>query len=150
MEVQLKLVNKDHGNKLVPSYATPGSAGLDLRAAIKEPFTIQPQQTFPVPTGLAIHLDSSDYMLLLAPRSGLAIKHRIILANSVGVVDSDYQNEIIVVLWNCGTESYTIQPLERIAQLIVTKVAQIYFNRVDEFKTTTERGLGGFGHSGKL
>ena len=146
---EIKLVNQAFGDELIPKYTTSGSAGLDLRAAISGPLVINPNQILPIPTGIAIYAKEKNTMMMLAPRSGLATKHRIILANGVGIIDSDYQNEIVVVLWNSGNVGYTIEPLERISQLIVISIHQVTFKKVEEFEHTSERGLGGFGHSGR-
>jgi len=132
----------------LPQYATAGSAGLDLRACIDVPMTLKPGETNLVPSGIAIHIADAGYAALVLPRSGLGHKHGIVLGNLVGLIDSDYQGQIFVSVWNRGQAEFTMQPMERIAQLIVVPVAQVEFNIVEEF-TTTERGEGGFGSTGK-
>lgn len=131
-----------------PHYATPGSAGLDLRACLESPLTIHPGETVLVPTGLAIHLADPGLAAMILPRSGLGHKHGIVLGNLVGLIDSDYQGQIMVSTWNRGSGSFTLQPLERLAQLVVVPVLQVSFNIVDDF-TESERGSGGFGSTGK-
>ena len=132
----------------LPHYATPGSAGLDLRACIAAPMTLKPGETNLVPSGIAIHIVDSGYAALVLPRSGLGHKHGIVLGNLVGLIDSDYQGQIFVSVWNRGHSEFTMQPMERIAQLIVVPVAQVEFNTVDEFSASS-RGEGGFGSTGK-
>ncbi len=132
----------------MPHYATPGSAGLDLRACIEVSMTLKPGETNLVATGMAIHIANSGYAALILPRSGLGHKHGIVLGNLVGLIDSDYQGQIFVSVWNRGHSDFTIQPMERIAQLIIVPVAQVAFNVVDAF-TESERGAGGFGSTGK-
>ena len=132
----------------LPEYATPGSAGLDLRACIDAPLVIQPGETVLVPAGIAIHLDDSRYAAMVLPRSGLGHKHGIVLGNLVGLIDSDYQGQISVSLWNRGQSEFTVQPMDRIAQMIVVPVLQVHFNVVSEF-TASLRGAGGFGSTGK-
>lgn len=131
-----------------PQYATPGAAGLDLRACIETPMKIQPGQTVLVPTGLAIHLADPGLAAMILPRSGLGHKHGIVLGNLVGLIDSDYQGEIFVSTWNRGHDSFTLNPMDRLAQLVIVPVLQVGFNIVDEF-TASERGAGGFGSTGK-
>jgi dUTP pyrophosphatase len=135
-------------NDQVPKYATPGSAGLDLRACIVAPMTLKPGETNLVPSGIAIHIADSGYAALVLPRSGLGHKHGIVLGNLVGLIDSDYQGQIFVSVWNRGHTEFTMQPMERIAQLIIVPVAQVEFNIVDEFSASS-RGEGGFGSTGK-
>ncbi|MDI9347535.1 MAG: dUTP diphosphatase [Methylacidiphilales bacterium] len=147
--VELRLLGTVITRDDIPKYATVGSAGVDLRASVSQPVTIDPNTTVSIPTGVAIHTNNPSIMSLLAPRSGLAIKHRILLANGVGIIDSDYQNEIIAVLWNCGDSPYVIEPKDRIAQLIFVQITQLQFKVVDQFKEESVRGLGGFGHTGK-
>ena len=130
-----------------PHYATPGSAGLDLRACIEAPLHVKPGQTTLVPTGMAIHLADPGLAAMILPRSGLGHKHGIVLGNLVGLIDSDYQGELMVSVWNRGHESFTLNPLDRIAQLIVVPVLQVGFNIVDEFDAS-KRGEGGFGSTG--
>lgn len=132
----------------LPAYATPGSAGLDLRACIAEAIVLEPGQTHLIPTGLAIHLGDPGLAAMILPRSGLGHKHGIVLGNLVGLIDSDYQGPLMVSCWNRGSEPFTIQPLERIAQLIIVPVVQAQFRLVDSFDTS-ERGEGGFGSTGR-
>ena len=129
-----------------PHYATPGSAGLDLRACIEAPVKLHPGDTMLIPTGLAIHLADPGLAAMVLPRSGLGHKHGIVLGNLVGLIDSDYQGEIMVSTWNRGKDSFTINPLDRLAQLIVVPVMQVTFNVVDEFDTSS-RGADGFAAS---
>jgi dUTP pyrophosphatase len=131
-----------------PAYATPGAAGLDLRACLDAPLTLQPGDSQLIPTGLAIHLGDPGYAALILPRSGLGHKHGIVLGNLVGLIDSDYQGQLMVSTWNRGREPFTVQPLERIAQLIVVPVAQVRLNVVEDFAASA-RGAGGFGSTGK-
>ncbi|MES2562806.1 MAG: dUTP diphosphatase [Pseudomonadota bacterium] len=132
----------------LPEYATPGSAGLDLRACLNEPLTLNPGQTELVPSGIAIHLADSGLAAMILPRSGLGHKHGIVLGNLVGLIDSDYQGQIFVSTWNRGSAAFTIQPMERLAQLIIVPVVQVAFDVVDEFHASS-RGAGGFGSTGK-
>ncbi len=132
----------------LPQYATPGSAGLDLRACINAPMTLKPGETNLVPSGIAIHIADPGFAALVLPRSGLGHKHGIVLGNLVGLIDSDYQGQIFISVWNRGQTEFTLQPMERVAQLIVVPVAQMEFNIVEEF-TTSVRGEGGFGSTGK-
>ena len=132
----------------LPQHATPGSAGLDLRACINAPMTLKPGDTNLVPTGIAIHIADSGFAALILPRSGLGHKHGIVLGNLVGLIDSDYQGQIFVSVWNRGQTEFTMQPMERIAQLIVVPVAQVAFNVVENFAASA-RGEGGFGSTGK-
>ena len=131
--------------ELMPAYATPGSAGVDLRACIETPITIEAGQTVLIPTGLAIHIDNPAYAAMILPRSGLGHKNGIVLGNLVGLIDSDYQGQLMVSTWNRGHTAFTLQPLDRLAQLIVVPVMQFAFNIVDEFDTS-ERAAGGFGY----
>ena len=131
-----------------PHYATPGSAGLDLRACIDAPVTINPGETVLIPTGIAIHLADPGLAAMILPRSGLGHKHGIVLGNLVGLIDSDYQGQIMVSTWNRGHQSFTLNPLDRLAQLVVVPVLQVAFDVVDEFDAST-RGDGGFGSTGK-
>ena len=133
----------------LPSYATPGSAGLDLRACIPEPLVIEPGENRLVPTGLAIHIADPGYAALILPRSGLGHKHGIVLGNLVGLIDSDYQGQLMVSTWNRGNTAFTLNPLERLAQLVIVPILQVGFNVVDEFGEST-RGTGGFGSTGTL
>ncbi|MBP8867400.1 MAG: dUTP diphosphatase [Propionivibrio sp.] len=132
----------------LPQYATPGSAGLDLRACIPTTRTIQPGETHLIPTGIAIHLADPGLAAMILPRSGLGHKHGIVLGNLVGLIDSDYQGEIMVSTWNRGKDGFTLHPLDRLAQLVIVPVVQVAFNVVDEF-SESERGAGGFGSTGK-
>jgi len=132
----------------LPEYATPGSAGLDLRACIESTMTLKPGETNLVPSGIAIHIADSGYTALVLPRSGLGHKHGIVLGNLVGLIDSDYQGQIFVSVWNRGHTEFTMQPMERIAQLIVVPVIQVEFNIVETFSESV-RGEGGFGSTGK-
>ncbi len=130
-----------------PQYATPGAAGLDLRACIAEPLTVAPGQTHLVPTGMAIHLADPGLAAMILPRSGLGHKHGIVLGNLVGLIDSDYQGELMVSLWNRGQTEFTLNPLDRIAQLVIVPVLQVGFNVVEDF-AASRRGEGGFGSTG--
>lgn len=132
----------------LPHYATPGSAGLDLRACLDAPVTLKPGETTLVPSGIAIHLDNPAYAAMVLPRSGLGHKHGIVLGNLIGLIDSDYQGQIFVSVWNRGHAEFTIQPMERIAQMIVVPVLQVEFNVVPDFVAST-RGDGAFGSTGK-
>lgn len=132
----------------LPEYATPGSAGLDLRACIDGPLILQPGETQLIPTGLAVHLADPNYAALLLPRSGLGHKHGIVLGNLVGLIDSDYQGPLMVSAWNRGQTAFTIEPLERIAQMIIVPVMQPTFHLVEDFNLDSERGEGGFGSTG--
>jgi dUTP pyrophosphatase len=130
-----------------PHYATAGAAGLDLRACIGAPLTIAPGETHLVPTGMAIHLADPGLAAMILPRSGLGHKHGIVLGNLVGLIDSDYQGEIFVSTWNRGSQPFTLNPLDRLAQLVVVPVVQVAFNVVDDF-AASDRGAGGFGSTG--
>ena len=132
----------------LPEYATAGSAGLDLRACLDAPLTLQPGQTELVPAGIAIHLADPGLAAIVLPRSGLGHKHGIVLGNLVGLIDSDYQGQIFVSVWKRGRAAFTLQTMERIAQLVIVPVLQVKFNRVDEF-VQSERGAGGFGSTGQ-
>ena len=132
----------------LPHYATSGSAGLDLRACLDVPVTLKPGETTLIPSGIAIHLGSPKYAAMVLPRSGLGHKHGIVLGNLVGLIDSDYQGQIFVSVWNRGQSEFTIQPMERIAQMIVVPVLQVEFNVVPDF-VASARGEGGFGSTGK-
>ncbi|MDR3324029.1 MAG: dUTP diphosphatase [Zoogloeaceae bacterium] len=131
-----------------PQYASPGAAGLDLRACLRDALTLAPGDTALVPSGLAIHLADPGLAALVLPRSGLGHKHGIVLGNLVGLIDSDYQGEIMISVWNRGQTTFTLQPLERLAQLVVVPVAQVALNVVEEFPPS-ERGEGGFGSTGR-
>ncbi|HSN31307.1 MAG TPA: dUTP diphosphatase [Ideonella sp.] len=132
----------------VPGYATPGSAGLDLRACLDAPLVLEPGATALIPTGLAIHIGDPALAAMILPRSGLGHRHGIVLGNLVGLIDSDYQGPLMVSCWNRGTAAFTVQPMERIAQLVVVPVVQAAFRRVDEFDASA-RGAGGFGSTGQ-
>ena len=132
----------------LPHYATAGSAGLDLRACIDAPITLAPGQTELIPTGIAIHLDDPGLAAMILPRSGLGHKHGIVLGNLVGLIDSDYQGQIFVSTWNRGNAPFVLNPMERLAQLVVVPVVQVEFNVVDDFAASS-RGAGGFGSTGK-
>jgi dUTP pyrophosphatase len=133
---------------MLPHYGTPGAAGLDLRACLDQPLTLNPGDSQLVPSGIAIHLGDPGYAAIVLPRSGLGAKNGIVLGNLVGLIDSDYQGQIFISLWNRGQAAFTIQPMDRIAQLVVVPVQQVEFNLVDEF-TASSRGAGGFGSTGK-
>ncbi|MEC5216538.1 dUTP pyrophosphatase [Actimicrobium sp. GrIS 1.19] len=132
----------------LPVYATAGSAGLDLRACLDAPLTIQPGETHLIPTGLAIHIGDPGYAAMILPRSGLGHKHGIVLGNLVGLIDSDYQGQLMVSTWNRGQTEFTLNPMERLAQLVIVPVMQVAFRVVDDF-AGSERGDGGFGSTGK-
>ena len=136
-------------DELQPRYATPGSAGLDLRACIDVPLVLAPGQTLLIPTGLAIHIADPGLAAMILPRSGLGHKHGIVLGNLVGLIDSDYQGQLMVSCWNRGQTEFTINPMERIAQMVIVPVVQATFRRVDEYGAS-DRGEGGFGSTGKL
>ncbi|WP_207061795.1 dUTP diphosphatase [Motiliproteus sp. SC1-56] len=147
-QLQVKILDPRIGNEFpLPSYATPGSAGMDLRALVDEPTVLEPGQTRLIPTGLAIHIEDPKLCAMLLPRSGLGHKHGVVLGNLVGLIDSDYQGQLMVSCWNRGQASYTIQPGERIAQMVLVPVVQADFEIVEEF-SDSDRGAGGFGHSG--
>ena len=133
----------------MPAYATPGSAGLDLRACIEAPITIEPGSTHLIPTGLAIHIADPGYAAMILPRSGMGHKHGIVLGNLVGLIDSDYQGQLMVSAWNRSDVAFTLEPMERLAQLVIVPVVQAQFNVVNEFPAATERGEGGYGSTGK-
>ncbi len=147
MKVDVKILDPRVKEKM-PAYATVGSAGLDLRAMLDEPLTLRPGETKLIKTGLAIHLADPGYAALILPRSGLGHKHGIVLGNLVGLIDSDYQGELMVSTWNRGQEVFTIEPMERIAQLVIVPVVQMQMNIVDDFEAS-DRGAGGFGSTGK-
>jgi dUTP pyrophosphatase len=145
--IDLKVLDPRMAEQL-PHYATAGSAGLDLRACLDAPLVLEPGQTQLIPTGLAIHVADPGLAALILPRSGLGHKHGIVLGNLVGLIDSDYQGQLMVSCWNRGQATFTIQPMERIAQLVIVPVVQATFNVVDEFGAS-DRGAGGFGSTGK-
>jgi len=148
MKLDVKVMD-ERLRELLPNYATPGSAGLDLRACLDQPLTLQANAWQLVPTGMAIHLKDANYAALILPRSGLGHKHGIVLGNLVGLIDSDYQGQLMVSAWNRSDVAFTIEPMERIAQLVIVPVVQAQFNLVDDFDTSTERGAGGYGSTGK-
>jgi dUTP pyrophosphatase len=148
MHIDVKILDARLRDQL-PAYATPGSAGLDLRACLDAPLTLAPNAWQLVPTGMAIHLADPGYAALILPRSGLGHKHGIVLGNLVGLIDSDYQGQLMVSAWNRSPTAYTIEPMERIAQLVIVPVVQAQFNLVDEFAAATERGAGGYGSTGQ-
>lgn len=147
-KIQIKLIDKRLGDTLpLPSYATDGSAGLDICACLDEPLLLTPGSTQLIPAGFAIHLEDPAYAAVLLPRSGLGHKHGIVLGNLTGLIDSDYQGQIFVSCWNRGQEDFTINPGDRIAQMVIVPVVQAAFEFVNEF-VESDRGAGGFGHTG--
>ncbi len=147
MKIDVKILD-ERLHAAMPSYATPGSAGLDLRACLAEPLTLAPNAWQLVPTGMAIHLQDPNFAALILPRSGLGHKHGIVLGNLVGLIDSDYQGQLMVSAWNRSSTAFTIEPMERIAQLVIVPVVQAQFNLVSGFEAS-ERGEGGYGSTGK-
>jgi dUTP pyrophosphatase len=147
MKLDIKIIDARMRDYL-PAYATTGSAGLDLRACLDAPLTLEPGQTTLVPTGLAIHIADPGFAALILPRSGLGHKHGVVLGNLVGLIDSDYQGQLMISTWNRGETAFTLNPLERLAQLVIVPVVQAQFNIVDDF-AASERGEGGFGSTGK-
>jgi dUTP pyrophosphatase len=146
--LQVKILNSRIGDDIpLPSYSTPGSAGMDLRACLDESLNLAPTETSLIPTGIAIFVADPGYAALILPRSGLGHKHGIVLGNLVGLIDSDYQGELMISAWNRGASNFTIEPGDRIAQLVVVPVQQVEFSIVSEF-LSTDRGAGGFGSSG--
>jgi dUTP pyrophosphatase len=148
MFIDVKILDPRMAEQL-PAYATPGSAGLDLRACLDEPLTLAPNAWQLVPTGLAVHLADPAYAAMLFPRSGLGHKHGIVLGNLVGLIDSDYQGQLMVSCWNRSPTAFTIEPMERIAQMVIVPVVQAQFRVVDDFAATSERGAGGYGSTGR-
>ncbi len=146
-KLQVKILDERMRSQM-PSYATPGSAGLDLRACVDETIEIAPGQTVLVPTGLAIYVADPRYCALILPRSGLGHKHGIVLGNLVGLIDSDYQGQLMVSTWNRGSTPFKLEPMERLAQLVIVPVAQVEFDIVEEF-AQSDRGAGGFGSTGR-
>jgi dUTP pyrophosphatase len=146
--VDLKILDPRMADQL-PAYGTPGSAGLDLRACVDAPLVLQPGQAQLIPTGLSLHLADPGLAAMILPRSGLGHKHGIVMGNLVGLIDSDYQGPLMVSCWNRGQEAFTIQPMDRIAQLIIVPVVQADFRVVSDFGAATQRGEGGFGSTGK-
>ena len=150
IKVEYKILDARLGKDIeLPHYGTTGSAGLDLRACVDENTVIEPGQTLLIPTGMAIHLDDPNFAAMLLPRSGLGHKHGIVLGNLVGLIDSDYQGPLMVSCWNRGDTAYTIEVGERIAQMVIVPVIQPVFEEVNDFGLSTERGEGGFGHTGR-
>jgi len=149
-KIETKIMNPLMGTSIpLPSYATHGAAAMDLRACLDQPLTVQPGATVMIPSGIAISIHDPGLVALIVPRSGLGIKHGIVLANTIGVIDSDYQGEIGIGIHNRGHEAYTIEPGERICQMMFVPVTQVALAVVDEFSRESARGAGGFGHTGK-
>ena len=148
MQIDVKILDERLRGQM-PAYATPGSAGLDLRACLDAPLELAPNAWHLVPTGMAIHLADPSYAALILPRSGLGHKHGIVLGNLIGLIDSDYQGQLMVSAWNRSPTAFTIEPMERIAQLVIVPVVQAQFNVVSEFGAASERGAGGYGSTGK-
>jgi len=146
-KLQVKIIDERMRSQL-PQYATPGSAGLDLRACLDEAIDIAPGQTVLVPTGIAIYINDPRYCAMILPRSGLGHKHGIVLGNLVGLIDSDYQGQLMVSTWNRSATSFRLEPMERLAQLVIVPVMQVEWALVDEF-ASSDRGAGGFGSTGK-
>ncbi|MFC3146133.1 dUTP diphosphatase [Piscinibacterium candidicorallinum] len=147
MQLDVKILD-ERLRQALPEYATAGAAGLDLRAAIDVPLLIEPGSTHLIPTGLAIHIGDPGYCAMILPRSGLGHKHGIVLGNLVGLIDSDYQGQLMVSTWNRGQTAFTLNPLDRLAQLVIVPVMQVKLNVVGEF-AASERGTGGFGSTGR-
>lgn len=148
-QIQLKILDERVGNEIeLPHYATDGSAGMDMRACLDEALDIHPGETHLIPTGIAIHIGDPGLAAVLLPRSGLGHKHGIVLGNLTGLIDSDYQGQLFVSVWNRGNDSFTVNPGERIAQMVFVPVVQASFDIVDEFDES-DRGAGGFGHTGR-
>ena len=148
MRIDVKVLDPRLADQL-PAYATPGSAGLDLRACLDAPLTLAPNSCQLVPTGLAIHLADPGFAAMILPRSGLGHKHGIVLGNLVGLIDSDYQGQLMVSAWNRSSVPFIIEPLERIAQMVIVPVVQARFNLVAAFDQPSERGVGGYGSTGR-
>ena len=148
LQVDLKILD-ERIREHMPVYATAGSAGLDLRACLDAPLTLQPNAWQLVPTGMAVHLNDPGYAALLLPRSGLGHKHGIVLGNLVGLIDSDYQGQLMVSVWNRSNEPFTVEPLERVAQMVIVPVVQAQFNVVDDFAQASARGACGYGSTGR-
>lgn len=149
MKVELKILDERIRDNM-PAYGSLGSAGLDLRACTSVPITLSPNEALLIPTGIAIHLNDPAYAAMILPRSGLGHKHGIVLGNLVGLIDSDYQGELKISCWNRSEEPYQIEPMDRIAQLVIVPVVQAELAVVEEFGDTTQRGTGGFGSTGKV
>jgi dUTP pyrophosphatase len=149
-KIETKIMNPLMGASIpLPGYATTGSAAMDLRACLSEPLTVQPGETVLIPSGIAISIHDPDLVALLVPRSGLGIKHGVVLANTIGVIDSDYQGEIGIGIHNRGKTAYTIEPGERVCQMMFVPVTQVVLSVVEEFSMDSARGAGGFGHTGR-
>jgi len=149
-KIETKIISPLIGSGIpLPSYSTTGSAAMDLRACLSEPLTVHPGETVLVPSGIAISIHDPGLVALLVPRSGLGIKHGIVLANTIGVIDSDYQGEIGIGIYNRGAAAYTIEPGERVCQMMFVPVTQVTLTVVDEFSSDSARGVGGFGHTGR-
>jgi dUTP pyrophosphatase len=144
-QVELKLLNGQH---LVPSYATPGSAAVDLTAHLSEPITLHPGDTYLMPTGISIHLSNPNLVAMMLPRSGLAFNDGLVIGNLTGVIDSDYQGQLFAGLWNRGNKVITVNPGQRVVQMVIIKCEQVEFQVVEEFGMGSQRGEGGFGHTG--
>jgi len=147
MQLDVKILD-ERIRAMLPQYGTPGAAGLDLRACLEQPLTLDPGDSRLVPSGIAIHIGDPGYAAVILPRSGLGAKNGIVLGNLVGLIDSDYQGPLMVSVWNRGQAPFTIQPMDRIAQLVVVPVQQVQFNVVEDFAASA-RGAGGFGSTGK-
>lgn len=147
MKLDIKILD-DRMRDYLPAYATTGSAGLDLRACLDGPLTIEPGATVLVPTGLAIHIEDPGFAAMILPRSGMGHKHGIVLGNLVGLIDSDYQGQLMISTWNRGSSAFVLNPFDRLAQLVIVPVVQAAFNIVEEFGAS-ERGAGGFGSTGR-
>ncbi len=148
MQVDIKILD-ERLREAMPAYATPGSAGLDLRACLTEPLTLAPNAWQLVPTGMAVYLADRHYAAMILPRSGMGHKHGIVLGNLVGLIDSDYQGQLMVSAWNRTDVAFTIEPMERIAQLVIVPVVQASFNVVNEFADVSQRATGGYGSTGR-
>ena len=148
MQVDIKILD-ERLREAMPAYATPGSAGLDLRACLTEPLTLAPNAWQLVPTGMAVYLADPHYAAMILPRSGMGHKHGIVLGNLVGLIDSDYQGQLMVSAWNRTDVTFTIEPMERIAQLVIVPVVQASFNVVNEFADVSQRATGGYGSTGR-
>jgi deoxyuridine 5'-triphosphate nucleotidohydrolase len=148
-KIQLKILDPRLGNEFpLPHYATSGAAGMDMRACVDEPLAIAPGETHLIPTGIAIHIEEQGLAAMLLPRSGLGHKHGIVLGNLVGLIDSDYQGQVFVSCWNRGNTAFTVEPGERIAQMVIVPVVHADFAIVEDF-VVSDRGAGGFGHTGR-
>jgi len=148
MKIDVRILDSRMAEQM-PKYATPGSAGLDLRACIDQPLTLAPNACQLVPTGLAVYLENPGYAAMLLPRSGLGHKHGLVLGNLLGLIDSDYLGQLMVSAWNRSEVPFTIEPMDRIAQMIIVPVVQAEFNVVNEFTSSSERGAGGYGSTGR-